>query len=53
MPRFHSPLIEPDVRIYRIRLSDRDSCFRSRGAVRSPLEPEQPQHRVQVMVREA
>jgi len=29
-PRFHSPLIEPDVRICRIRLSDQDSRLRSR-----------------------
>jgi hypothetical protein len=53
VPRFHSPLIEPDVRICRIRLSDQDSCLRARAAARSPLEPEQPQFRVQVMVREA
>ena len=53
VPRFHSPLIEPDVRICRIRLSDQDSCLRVREAVRSTLEPEQPQFRVQVVVREA
>ena len=35
MLRFHLPLIEPDVRISRIRLSDKDSCVRPRevGAV--------------------
>ena len=27
--RFHIPLIEPDVRISRIRLSDKDSCVRT------------------------
>src|SRR5262249_46068448 len=53
LPRFHSPLIEPGVRICRTRLSDKDSCLRTREASRSPLEPEQPQHLVQVMVREA
>src|SRR5258708_6704477 len=26
--RFHIPLIEPDMRISRIRLSDKNSCFR-------------------------
>jgi len=34
MLRFHIPLIEPDVRISRIRLSDKDSCFRPRKVVR-------------------
>jgi hypothetical protein len=28
--RFHSPLIEPDMRICRIRLSDKVSCVRVR-----------------------
>ena len=42
MPRFHSPLIEPDVRISRIRLSDQDSCVCPQDAVRSPFEPQQP-----------
>jgi hypothetical protein len=28
MLRFHSPLIEPDMRICRIRLSDKDPYFR-------------------------
>ena len=32
MLRFHSPLIEPDGRISRIRLSDKNSCFRPREA---------------------
>jgi hypothetical protein len=53
VPRFHSPLVEPDVRICRIRLSDQDPCLRARAAVRASLEPEQPQCRVQVTVREA
>ena len=29
--RFHLPLIKPDVQISRIRLSDKDSCFRPRN----------------------
>ena len=37
MLRFHLPLIEPDVRISRIRLSDKDSRFR-------PREVARPQH---------
>ena len=32
--RLHIPLIEPDVRISRIRLSDKDSCVRTRVATR-------------------
>ena len=32
MLRFHSPLIEPDGRISRIRLSDKDSCVRTQEA---------------------
>ena len=32
--RFHVPLIEPNVRISRIRLSDKDSCVRTRIAAR-------------------
>jgi hypothetical protein len=28
--RFHLPLIKPDVRFARIRLSDKGSCFRPR-----------------------
>jgi hypothetical protein len=35
LPRFHLPLIEPDVRISRIRLSDQIlSCFRPRKETR-------------------
>jgi hypothetical protein len=53
MPRLHLPLIEPDVRICRIRLSDKDARLRTREASRTSLEPEQAQHLVQVAVREA
>jgi hypothetical protein len=38
VPRFHLPLIEPDVRICRIRLSDRDSCVRTRGTIQATLQ---------------
>ena len=34
-PRFHVPLIEPDVRISRIRLSDKASCVRPREMPRA------------------
>ena len=51
MPRSHLPLIEPDVRIGRIRLSDKEPCGRSRARVKSSLEPQQAQRRVQVTVR--
>src|SRR5262249_43094773 len=34
MPRFHLPLIEPDRRVSRIRLSDKDSCLRPREGAR-------------------
>ena len=53
MPRFHLPLIEPDVRICRIRLSDKDACGRSRERVKGALEPQQTQRLVQITVRVA
>ena len=34
MLRFHIPLIEPDGRISRIRLSEKDSCVRPRKVAR-------------------
>ena len=43
MPRFHLPLIEPDVQIPRIRLSDKESRFRPREGRRSSLKPNQPE----------
>src|SRR5262249_53432577 len=51
--RFHLPLIEPDGRISRIRLSDKDSCFRPREGARPHAESSQTQLLVQVCVREA
>ena len=53
MLRFHIPLIEPDVRISRIRLSDKDSCFRPREVARSRLQPNQTEHIIDVLVGEA
>jgi hypothetical protein len=43
--RFHTPLIEPDVQISRIRLSDKTSRLRPRHVVAKPgqaYEPEVP-----------
>jgi hypothetical protein len=39
---FHSPLIEPDMRICRIRLADKDSCVRRRRWTRPARELKQP-----------
>jgi len=50
MLRFHIPLIEPDVRISRIRLSDKDSCVRTRIAARKLRESHQTQTLGQVPV---
>ena len=36
--RFHLPLIKPDGRVSRIRLSDKDSCLHSREVVRPALK---------------
>jgi hypothetical protein len=49
MPRFHLPLIEPDVRISRIRLSDKavPSCFRPQQAVSPGTQLSQTQLVVQ------
>ena len=38
MLRFHLPLIKPDVRFSRIRLSDKDSCFRPRNVAVAQTE---------------
>jgi len=51
MLRFHSPLIEPDVRVSRIRLSDKDSFGRPRGRTRSADELDQPVSAAQVRHR--
>ena len=50
MLRFHIPLIEPDVRISRIRLSDKVSRLRPRKVARSFPKSYQPQDVVQIVV---
>lgn len=52
LPRFHHPVIEPDRRISRIRLSDKGSGFRPREGLRPRTEPSQAQLPKQVFVRE-
>ena len=51
--RFHVPLIEPDVRFSRIRLSDKDSCVRPRKVARLLFQSGQAQTTVEDLVREA
>ena len=51
--RFHLPLIKPDVRISRIRLSDKGSCVRPRDVEISQTELDQAKLLVQVFVRVA
>jgi hypothetical protein len=50
--RFHTPLIEPDGRFSRIRLSDQKSRVRPRKALRSLTQSYQTQLIVKVLVRE-
>ena len=50
MPRLHLPLIEPDVRISRIRLSDKTSCLRPQLAMPHHAQLFQAQLLVQVLV---
>ena len=52
-PRFHTPLIEPDWRVWRIRLSDKRSCLRPGQVTRQPRQPNQSQGLVKVLVGEA
>ena len=51
--RFHIPLVEPDVRISRIRLSDKASCVRPRKVALLLLQPGQAQCIVEDLSREA
>ena len=51
--RFHPPLIKPDVRISRIRLSDKDSCVRPRDVAVAQTEQHEAKLLVQVVVRVA
>ena len=53
LPRFHFPLVEPNVRYLRIRLSDRHSCFRPREVAGQRRQVDQPECLVQVLLREA
>ena len=48
--RFHFPLIEPDLRISRIRLSDQKSRFRPRDVARPSREPHQTEFPVQIVI---
>ena len=48
--RFHIPLIEPDMQISRIRLSDKTSRLRPRHVVPKPAQAYEPE--VPVKVRE-
>ena len=50
MLRFHIPLIEPDVRFSRIRLSDKDSRVRTRKVTRSPAKPDETEGLVEIRV---
>jgi hypothetical protein len=51
--RFHTPLIEPDLRLSRIRLSDKRSCLRPRQVTRHSRQPNQFQALVEILVWEA
>src|SRR3981189_2274942 len=46
--RFHIPLIEPDMQISRIRLSDKTSRLRPRHAVPKPGQTDEPEGPVEV-----
>ncbi len=52
MLRFHIPLIEPDRRVERIRLSEEASRGRTRMTVDPLQEPDQAELKVQRRVRE-
>ena len=51
--RFHPPLIEPDGRFSRIRLSDKDSCRRPREAAGRRTKPDEAQIRRQDCIGES
>ena len=50
---FHSPLVKPDVRISRIRLSDKDSCVRPRNVAITQAKLDQSQFPMQILIGEA
>jgi hypothetical protein len=49
--RFQSPLVEPDIRISRIRLSDKTSCGRPRTGLGKECEPHEAQATIEVIGR--
>ena len=51
--RFHIPLIKPDVRVSRNRLSDKDARVRSREVTLRPTQSNQAKLKVQVFGRES
>ena len=51
MLRFHLPLVKPDVRISRIRLSYKDSCVRPRNVAFAQEKPDQTEFIMQVFIR--
>ncbi len=53
MLRFHLPLIKPDLQISRIRLSDKDSCFRPRNVAVAQVESDEAQLAVQILLGKA
>src|SRR6516164_5271832 len=53
MLRFHFPLVEPDRRVSRIRLSDKDSCVRPRETACPHAESNQTQLLIQACIGEA
>ncbi len=50
MLRFHLPLIKPDMQISRIRLSDKDSCFRPRNVAVAQKELDESQLTIEILV---
>lgn len=48
--RFHTPLIEPDMRLSRIRLPDKRSCLRPRQVARRPRKLNQSPRLVEVLI---
>ena len=51
MLRFHLPLIKPDVRISRIRLTDKDSCVHPRNVAFAQEKSDQAEFVMQVVIR--
>ncbi len=50
MVRFHIPLIEPDMRFSRIRLSDKGLRFCPREVARSAFQADQSQPLIEILV---